>query len=211
LQRATLLGLLTAAALPLLAWLPATFLSGGVLLTYAEAPRSFHWRRFLWGCWRWFGAFLLLSLMQSLASAIIFIPIIAIAVGVVSVVGGWLWRVVIPLLGLVAAFWLALTEYTRVAAVVGGTCNVVRAFGQGVRFVFRNFLAVTTLYGSALLLLGLLHALYRWGLMPYLPLDWWPLVLMMQQAFILARLWARLVRLAGAMALYPEMAEVSSS
>jgi len=38
--------------------------------------------------------------------------------------------------------------------------------------------------------------------MPHLPLDWWPLVLLVQQTFILGRLWARLVRLAGGVALY---------
>jgi hypothetical protein len=204
LQRATLLGLLTAAALPLLAWLPATFLSGGVLLTYAEAPHPFRWRRFLWGCCHWFGAFLLLSLVQGAFSSLIFIPVIAAAAGVVAVVGQWLWWVAVPLLGLVAALWVALTEYTRVAAVAGETRNVARAFSQAVRFVFRNFPAVTTLYGPALLLLGLLYAIYRWGLMPHLPLDWWPLVLVVQQAFILARLWARLVRLAGGTALYSD-------
>ena len=45
-----------------------------MLLTYADAQPSpgersslpFRWRRFLWGCWRWFGAFLLLGVMQGL-------------------------------------------------------------------------------------------------------------------------------------------------
>jgi len=56
LRRATLLGLLVTLALPLVAWLPAAFMSGGVLVTYAGAPSSFdklrttpfRWRRFLW-------------------------------------------------------------------------------------------------------------------------------------------------------------------
>lgn len=202
LQQMTLLGLLTAAALPLLAWLPSAFLEGGVLLTYAEAPQSFHWRRFLWGCWHWFGAFLLLGVAQGIASGALFVPLIAGAIGAVAAVGGWLAWMVAPLLALVAVLWLALVECTRIATVVGQTRNVVRAFGGAVRFVFRNFPAVAVLYGVALLLLGLLHAFYRWGLMSHLPLNWWPLVLIVQQAFILARLWARLVRLAGGMALY---------
>jgi len=206
----SLVGLATVAALPLLAWLPAAFLSGGVLLTYAEAlPCSgesrtspFHGRRFLWGCWHWFGAFLLLGAVQGVASILLFISAIGVAAGAVAAVGGWLTWIVAPLLMTVAALWLALFEYTRIVAVVGGTRNIARAFGRAVGFVFRHPLPVAGLYGLALLLLGLVHALYRWGLMPYLPLDWWPLVLVVQQAFVLARLWARLVRLAGGVALY---------
>ena len=213
LRQATLLGLLTTLALPLIAWLPAAFLSGGLLLTYAEAPTPFdklrtapfRWRRFLWGCWRWFGAFLLLNCVQGIASTTLFVPIASAVIGVVALAGGWLMWVIVPLLALIIALWLALMECTRIATVVGQTRNVFQAFGEAVRFVFRNFLAVVGLYGLALLLLGLLHALYRWGLMPHLPLDWWPLVLVVQQAFILARLWARLARMAGGVTLYREL------
>ncbi len=202
LRQATLLGLVTAAALPLLAWLPSAFLSGGVLLTYAEAQQPFRWSRFLWGCYHWFGAFLLLGVMQGLSFFLLFAPAIAAAVVAVAVVGGWLAWVVVPLLAFLVILWLALMECTRIVAVVGETRNIARAFGGAVRFVFRRPLPVAALYGLALLLLALLHVLYRWGLMPRLPLDWWPLVLVVQQAFILARLWVRLVRLAGGVALY---------
>ena len=202
LRQATLLGLVTAAALPLLAWLPSAFLSGGLLLVYAEAPQPFRWSRFLWGCYHWFGAFLLLGVVQGLSFILLFAPAIAAAVGAVAVVGGWLAWVVVPVLVFLVIFWLALMECTRIVAVVGETRNVARAFGGAVRFVFRRPLPVAGLYGLALLLLALLHVLYRWGLMPRLPLDWWPLALVIQQAFILARLWVRLVRLAGGVALY---------
>jgi hypothetical protein len=201
-QQAVLAALVTAAATPLLAWLPAAFLSGGALLTYADAPQPLRWRRFLWGCWHWFGAFLLLGAVQAIVSVALFVPLVGVAIGAAAAVGGWLTWVVAPLLALAAALWLALTEYARIATVVGQTRNIARAFGGAVRFVFRNFPAVAGLYGLALVLLGLVHALYRWGLMPHLPLDWWPLVFIVQQSFILARLAARLVRLAGGAALY---------
>jgi hypothetical protein len=93
-----------------------------------------------------------------------------------------------------------------VVAVVEGTQNVFQAFAGALRFVFRHALPVAGLYGLALLLLGTLHVLFRQGLMPRLPLDWWLLVLLVQQLFILARLWARLVRLAGGVALYQSCA-----
>jgi hypothetical protein len=225
-QPAALLGLATVALLPLLAWLPAAFLSGGVLVTYAgtarlspgdgapstpmipttsppgEAkPPRFRWRRFLWGCWHWFGAFLLLGAAQGITSMVLFLPFSVAVVIAIAAVGGWLAWVLVPLLVLAAVLWLALMECTRIIAVVEQTRNVSRAFGRAVRLVFRRLPAIAGLYGLALLLLGSLHALYRWGLMPHLPLDWWPLVLIVQQAFVLARLGARLARLAGGIAI----------
>jgi hypothetical protein len=210
LQQMTLLGLLTTLAIPIIAWLPAAFLSGGVLLTYAEAEQSpderssppFRWRRFLWGCWHWFGAFLLLGVMQGLASGALSVPLIGAAVGGMALAGGWMAWIAGPVLACVVALWLALMEYTRIAAVIRGTRNVFRAFGDAVRFIFRNFSAVTGLYSLALLLLMALHVLYRWGLMRHLPLERWLLVFIVQQAFITARLWARLARWAGGVVLY---------
>jgi hypothetical protein len=215
LQQATLVGLATAAALPVLAWLTGAFLSGGLVLTFAEVPqdapgtgagsRRFQWRRFLWGCWHWFGAFLLLGAVQGIASSVVFGPLVAAAMGAVAVVGGWSAWVVVPVLVAVGVLWLALMEYTRIVAVVGETRNVVRAFGEAARFVVRNLRAVAGLYGLALVLLGVVHAIYRLGLMPWLPLDWWVLVLVVQQGFVLGRLWARVVRVAGGVALYGSM------
>jgi len=208
LQMAALLGLLTALALPLIAGLPAAFLNGGVLLAFAET-KPFRLRRFLWGCWHWFGAFLLLGAVQGVVSTALFVPTIGTAIGVITTVGGWLAWIIVPLLALLALLWLVLIEYIRIVAVVGQTRNLFRALGGAIRFFFasfRNLLAVIGLYILALALLIVLHALYRWGLMPRLPLDWWPVVLVVQQAFILARLWARMVRMAGGVALYRERA-----
>jgi hypothetical protein len=207
LRQATAVGLATLAALPLLAWVSAAFLSGGVLLTYVEASHPFRWRRFLWGCSHWFGAFLLLGALQALASGALFVSLVGIAVGAIAAVGRWLTWVVVLLLAAVAGLWLAVTECTRILAVVGQTRNILRAFGGAVRFVFRHFPALGGLYGLALALLASLHALYRWGLMARLPLKWWPVVLLVQQAFILGRLGARLVRLAGGVALVRELVD----
>ena len=200
-RQAVLLGLATMVLLPLLAWLPATFLSGGLLLTYVEVPQPFRWRRFLWGCWHWFGPFLLLGAVQVLLSVVVFGPFIAVGVGIVAIAGAWLMWLAVPLLVVLAVVWLALFELARVTAVVGGKRNVARAFSGAGRVIWRHPLQVAVLYGLALLLLVLLHVLYRWGVMPHLRLEWWPLVLLVQQVFILARLWARLVRTAGGVAL----------
>jgi hypothetical protein len=194
--------LLAAALLPLLAWLSASFLNGGLLLTCAEAPQPFQGRRFLWGCWHWFGAFLLLGAAQGVAFIIIFGLGIAVAVIASALVGRWLAWVVVPTLVLLGVLWLVLLETTCIAAVADRTRNIARAFGRAAQFLVRHLPSIAGLYGLALLLVVVLHGLYQLGLRPHLRLDWWPFVLLAQQAFILARLWARLVRLAGGMALY---------
>lgn len=201
LQQAVLLGLLTLAALPFLAWLPAAFLNGGLLLTYVEHPQPFRWRRFLWGCWRWWGTFLLLGVLQGFAVAMILLPLAVVAAMAAVTAGRWLMWLLVVGTALVAVIGLALVEYTRIIAVKDGTRNLFHAFAGAVRFVLRRPLQVGVLYALSLLLVALLHAIYRLGLMPYLPLDWWPLVLVVQQTFVAARLASRLVRLAGGVAL----------
>jgi hypothetical protein len=191
--------------LPLLAWLPASFLSGGAVLTFAEALQPFRWRRFWWGCWHWFAPFLLLGIIQAAVFVIVLIPTIIIA-AIIIPVAQWSTWILIPVLILLILLWLLLVEYVRVAAVVSKTRNIFRAFGQAISFIFRNPLAVAGLYGLALLLLLLLHVIYHWALRPYLPLSWWLLVLLVQQTFIITRLWVRLARLAGATVLLQEKA-----
>lgn len=195
LQALATLGML--AVIPLAAWLPSTFLTGGVLLTYVEAPQPFRWRRFLWGGWRWFGPFLLLSVLQGAAATAMAVLAAVATVAAAALVGAWVFWLAVPLLALLAAAWLALIELTRAQAVAQGTRNVFRAWGQAARLVFRRPLPVVSLYALALLLLGAVHALFRWGLLARLPLNWWLLVFPVQQAFVLARLWARLARWAG--------------
>jgi hypothetical protein len=192
-----LLGMLGIVVLPLVAGVPASFVSGGLLLTYAEAPRPFRWRRFLWGGWHWWGAFLLLALVQGVLVFLVFGPMVAVGVGVVAAVGsGAAWGVV-PLLGLVGAVGLALVELCRVFAVTEGTRNLFQALGQAVRYLVSHLPAMGALYFLSLLGVVLLHALFRLGLLPLLPLDRWLLVLVVQQAFVLLRLGTRLARLGG--------------
>jgi hypothetical protein len=201
-----LAGVFIGFALPLLAWLPAAFLNGGLLLAYAEAPQPLRWRRFCWGGWHWFGTFLVLGLVQGIAFTVALLAGLAAVGAAVAAVGQWLIWLALPLLGLAASLWLAWMEGARIVAVVGGTRNVLRAMGGGIRFVFRHLPSFAVLYGLTLLLTASLHLVFRWGLMRRLPLDWWPLVLLVQQSFVLARLGTRLLRLAGGAALARESA-----
>lgn len=187
-----------AGILPFAAWIPAAAVSGGALLVYAEAPQPFRWRRFWWGCWHWFGVFLLLGLAQGLLTLALFLPLI-LAGGFAMAAAGWTLWIVLPLLALLAVVWLAWMEGARLFAVAGGTRNVAAGFGRAVAATFRRPLLFGGFYVLAALLLFGLHALFRLGLMPVLPLHWWLLVLVLQQAFILSRLLARASRWAGGM------------
>jgi len=196
-----LLELVTLGLLLPLAWPPAAFLSGGALLVYAEAAQPFRWRRFLWGCWHWFGDCLLLDGVLGLAQAALLILALSVLLAA-SAAASWTAWVALPLLAVAALVWLALAELTHAIAVADGTRNVLRSLGRAVTLLFRRLPAVAGFYGLALLLLLLLHGIFRLGLLPLLPLSWWPLVLVTQQLYIIGRLWARLARLAGGVALY---------
>jgi hypothetical protein len=198
---AILLGTLAILALPLVVGLPSAFVSGGLLLTYVEAPRPFRWRRFLWGGWHWWGAFVLLALIQGILVLLVVGPMVGAGVGIVAAAGSAAAWAVVPLLGLVGAAGLALVELCRAFAVAEGTRNLFQALGQAARYLVRHPLAVGGLYLLSLLGVAVLHALFRLGLLPLLPLDWWPLVLLVQQTFVLLRLGTRLARLAGVVAL----------
>ena len=65
--------------------------------------------------------------------------------------------------------------------------------------IYRKPLRILAFYVFAIAVLGLIHLGFRFGLMPRLRLEQWPLVLLVGQAFILLRLWARLARWAGLM------------
>src|SRR6185503_6398727 len=94
-----------------LSWLASAFLSGGALLTYAERPESFQWRRFLWGGWRWMGAFLLLGLMQGTALVVIGLPLAGAVIALLYGSLRWLGWIAALLVAGLALAGLALAEY----------------------------------------------------------------------------------------------------
>jgi hypothetical protein len=199
---ASALGLnLLLALIPLVAWPLTAFLKGGILLTYAEAPAPFRWPRFWWGCRRWFGPFLTQGLLQFLALILLLIPLVTLAIYLITTLGRWLTYPLALLLLLLYLLWLILMEYTAILAVANNRRNIFATFAGAIGLLFRRPLPILALYLPALLLVALLHVLYRGGIRPLLPLHWWPLVLLVQQSFILARLLLRLGRWAGGMAI----------
>jgi len=190
----------TLLAIPLLSWLPSSFLAGGTLLTYVEAPQEFSWRRFLWGCWHWFGTFLLINMLLGIATQVL-VVILLIGIGFAfSAVGSWGNWITIPIFVLIMIPWLAILEYTRLLAVSSNTRNTFQSLWKAIGLVFRRPLALLGLYVLSLLTLLLIHIIFRPLLLSEV-LSWWPLYLIISQIFIAARLSTRLVRWAAAVAI----------
>jgi hypothetical protein len=183
--------------IPLVAWIPASFLAGGTLLTYIEVPPEFSWRRFLGNCWHWFGTLLLINLALGIPIQL-FLGGLLIGVSIVSsAIGGLINWVTIPLFALVATLLLIVLEYTRLLAVSSKTRNIFHAFRSAIAFVVHRPLEVAGFYGLSLVTLLLVHAVFRTLLLSEW-VAWGLLFLIVSQLFIMARLSVRLIRWAGA-------------
>ncbi len=144
--------LLAFAAMPLVGGFVSAFLYGGVLLTYHEAQPAFRPWRFLWGCWRWFGAYLALGLVQALVFFGLYLPLSSLVVflsglgpaGIAAAVGGLL---------LLAWLWLMVFELARVRLVLNNTRNPFRGIGRAFSDLFRRPLPLLAFYAAGLLLL----------------------------------------------------------
>jgi hypothetical protein len=192
------------AAIPLIAWLTGSALAGGMLLIYSEAPNPFHWKRFLWGCWHWWGLFLTVSVFQ-----VGFVLVMLYAgISLCQATTNSSWVVInnlaaVPLLGflLLALSGIAFLEITRVAAVRVETRNPLKAIRYALVFALRNPGSLVSFYLLAAVFILFVHMIFRVGLFPHLPLYFWPVVLLAQQVFVLLRLFVRSQRLAGMAAL----------
>jgi hypothetical protein len=196
LQSALLPWVIAVVLLPLLSTAVLAFFQGGILLSYYEAPERIQWSRFWWGSWHYWGAFLLLGFIQGLLFLFVFLPLAAGGI-VLSLRASWLGALVLPLLGLLLLVGVAIGELARAYAVTRGTRNVLRVFVLGVKTIIRRPLLWIGLYFPAVLLLAGLHLVFRLGLLPALEPGMWLLYYIAAQLFILARAWARLLRLSG--------------
>jgi hypothetical protein len=191
-------------AMPLVGGVISAFLYGGVLLTYREDPAGYNTRfsvgRFLWGCWRWFGAYLVVGLVQALLFMVIIVPLGVLVffltrMGPIGLAAG------VALALLVVFAWLAVFELTRVRLVRDSIRNPFRAFGRGLRELFHRPLALLVFYAAALIVLVLVQVIFRFGINQRVPLDWLILAAAVQQGFILLRLFCQAMRLAGLMSI----------
>jgi hypothetical protein len=199
LQQATLVGVITLAVIPTLAGIVNAFLNGGILLAYHERAQPFQWKRFGWGCWHWFGAFLLLGVIQFILALAIFGALISAAITVIGL-AEWTTWIVIPILILLMILWLGIMELTGAQMIVKETRNFARAFFDSLRGFFRRPIHFWVFYGLVTLTLIAIHFIFN-VVMPYVPLSWFPLVLIVQQSFVIVRLGLRLIRAGGSVGL----------
>lgn len=186
--------------IPLFAWIPASFLAGGTLLTYVEAPDKFSWRHFLWGCWHWFGTLFLVNLILGIPTQLLIGGLLIGMVAISSAIGSWVNWISVPLFALAVILLLIVLEYTRLRAVSGPSRNVLHAFTSAVAFVIRRPLTVAGFYVASLLILLLVHLVFRTLLLSDW-VSWGMLFFIASQLFIVIRLSLRLVRWAGAAAI----------
>jgi hypothetical protein len=202
--------LLALGLLPGIAWLSGSLVSGGLLLAYKEslggddAPADgspgwrFDWKRFAWGCWHYWGAFLLFSLVQSLLTAGIFIPVLVL-ISVAFGLAPWSAVLLAPVFLFLVLLWTGFVELAQVSLVMGENRRIGRALREAWAILRRQTARLSVYYLLSLALLLVIHLVFRIVIFPRMPLAFWPLVLVLQQAFIFLRLWARASRLAGDM------------
>jgi hypothetical protein len=138
----------------------------------------------------------MLGLGQVLLTVLVATPA-AILMGVVASRAVWALWLLAALLAVLLAALLALFEVAGVWLVAHGSRNFAQALAAAARTLVKQAGPLAVLYALALGGLALGHGLYTGLLWPHLPLAVWPLVLMAQQAFILFRLAARLLRLSA--------------
>ncbi|MBE0698115.1 MAG: hypothetical protein IH586_14435, partial [Anaerolineaceae bacterium] len=180
----------------------SAFLYGGVLRVYSEAAAPLSWRVFFGGCWRWFGCFLALGLLQAIIFSLGVLILVPLALFVSSQLGVWVGALALLALLFLWGVWVAFFEITRTQAIAANTRNPFRALKCALGFFFRHSGSLIAFYILALLVLLGLHGLFRLVLLPLVPLAAVLPALLIQQAFILLRLLVRAARLAGLMDLH---------
>jgi hypothetical protein len=204
-RQAALIAVGTSLLVPILAWLSTTFLSGGLLVIYSapsspdqrRAQPSSYGVRFLRGCWRWFGPFLLLAGVQGLTAAALLGPAWLVGgalIALVDVRAKWL---AVPVLILVTVGWLSFFELARVTAVATGTRNVGRALAAALRTLLSSPVPVLLVNGLPLIALLALFVVHSGIVSRYVSPLGWVVALLGQQVFVASRVWLRLTRAAS--------------
>lgn len=167
---------------------------GGALTTYASAtPPTL--RNFLTACWRWFGAFFLLSA--------VWFALVALLLGAALVLGllvRELWRPASTLISVAVALGMAVSwiwvEVARAVAVVRDQRHVFQLLRSAADVLRRRAL---TLFGlcAAVLALRMLLAWISAALARAVPFSWWLADVVIQQIIQIAIVGLVLLRRAG--------------
>jgi hypothetical protein len=181
---------------PPVAWLISSFLYGGTLGRYLRPGEDFQLHRFFSQCWRWWGKYLLLALVQVVTGLVIlatggFFFILGLSIS------PWLGVLVLILALLTLGWWLALFELSRVSLAARDDHSILQSLARSSSLLRRRPWLLLRYYLLSLLGLLAVNFIFRLGLFPVMPLTVWPLVLVLEQAFIILRIWLRAARYAG--------------
>lgn len=190
-----------------------TLLAGGILATLREKETRFTVREFFAGCvtyfFRFFRLFLLFGILLILL-AVIWMVVLgalfsAVTAGGSSEVPYIVWTVVTVILFFVPLMvLLVIADYAKVGTVLSNTHAMVRAAWRSAKFVFRNFLKVMSLHLLMLLVPIALFIIYVWldlsiGMTTVTTIL---VMFVIQQIFILTRVWTRVFFFSGELELY---------
>ncbi|MEK7405662.1 MAG: hypothetical protein AAB225_11190, partial [Acidobacteriota bacterium] len=190
----------------------SAFLAGGAITVFAAPEPRYVPAAFWQGCGRNFGRLFRLLVYSLPAYAVV----MAVNVGLAKL-GQWIWRdsmqekpVVlfgwgrVALVLLLFLFVNMVFDYARIRLVAEDSRKSLRAALGSFRFAWRNLGPASGTYAAVLLLAAALFATY-WllcGLLPRHHLVWLLLVLLVQQAYLIARLGVRLLFFASQTGLY---------
>lgn len=193
----------------------SAFLTGGIVSVFARADGTSGPADFWAGCGRNFWRLVRVLLWSLAAYAIAFL-----AGSLLDAVARKIWGEGMEERPLVIFGWFRATfvlllllllnmvfDYARIRVVVEDTRKTARSVLRSFRFVFCNFGLTAGTYGLVLLLGILLAALY-WvlsGALPRTSLGLLLVVLIVQQVYVVLRVWVRLLCFAGQTEVYRAM------
>lgn len=190
--------------------------TGGTLAVFSSAEKRFSASTFFRGCgmffWRFFRLFIV---------ALIFYGIFVLAVnagltaGLDRLTRNWTHEKYVLFLGwaklLVVAYLFFLVnmvfDYAKVRMVVDESRSSVAAAFRSIKFVFRNFGKTTAVYFLCLLLAVIIIVIYNplESVLPQYTRKWVVAVFLLQQIFILARVYVRLTFFSSEVILYENL------
>lgn len=146
----------------------SAFLTGGILHVFIHYREKFEVREFLTGSamyfWRMIRLALYFLLLQLVLLAILFFILIAIGVNPKEMESDvqflWYLRIVLPIYLFAALVIAIIHDYVKIHVVTQDANPMTKAFGAGVRFVFRRFGSVLLLYVINLIILLVMLLVY---------------------------------------------------
>jgi hypothetical protein len=202
--------------LALLYMLVNTFLAGGILTILREKDAKFSLRSFFAGCGNYFFRFLrlflvfgiLLMLVAFVLIALLGVLFNALTAEALSEVTTVFWWIAIAVLFLFVMMLVIMVEdYAKVIVVTSDVRSMLRTAWRSAGFVFRHFFKTVGLQLLMLLIPIVMFAIYLWldlsiGMASAATIL---LMFILQQLFILSRVWARVFFFSGELALYESL------